>query len=149
MLDGIWSGGTYVCYGMDNREAPIRLCNAASPHSRNFEFRTMDGTANPYIALAAIFGVGLEAIIEGKKLEAKNCSDGRTAAEMTEIERAAMGITERLPLNLKEARKRTGESMPVKKVFGANFVQKYLSVNEVSFRVGLPCLESLIIMPCD
>jgi glutamine synthetase len=44
--DGVWSGGTYVCWGTDNREAPIRLCNASSSRSRNFELRFVDGLAN-------------------------------------------------------------------------------------------------------
>ena len=44
MVDGAWSGGTYVCWGTDNREAPIRLCNATSPASRNFEVKCIDGT---------------------------------------------------------------------------------------------------------
>lgn len=45
--DGAWSGGTYVCWGTDNREAPVRLANATSPSSRNFELRFLDGTSNP------------------------------------------------------------------------------------------------------
>lgn len=46
MIDGVWSGGTYVCWGTDNREAPVRLCNASSPSSRNFEVKCHDGLAN-------------------------------------------------------------------------------------------------------
>jgi hypothetical protein len=42
----VWSGGTYVCWGTDNREAPVRLCNANSPSARNFELRFIDGLAN-------------------------------------------------------------------------------------------------------
>jgi glutamine synthetase len=99
MDDGLWSGGTYVCYGTDNREAPIRLCNAASPHSRNFEFRTTDGTAN--------------------------------AAELSESEREALGINERLPVTWEDAREKMTQSAAVLKIFGANFVEKYLSINEV------------------
>lgn len=45
--DGSWSGGTYICWGTENREAPIRLANASSPLSRNFELRFLDGTCNP------------------------------------------------------------------------------------------------------
>lgn len=46
MIDGVWSGGTYVCWGTDNREAPVRLCNASSPSGRNFEVKCHDGLAN-------------------------------------------------------------------------------------------------------
>lgn len=44
--DGIFSGGTYVYWGTDNREAPVRLSNASSPSARNFELRFVDGLAN-------------------------------------------------------------------------------------------------------
>ncbi|KAI3601171.1 glutamine synthetase guanidokinase [Moniliophthora roreri] len=57
--DGVWSGGKYVHYGTENREAPIRLMNTTSPQSRNFEMRFIEGTANPHLALATIIGVGL------------------------------------------------------------------------------------------
>jgi len=46
VVDGVMSGGTYICWGTDNREAPVRLCNASSPPSRNFELRFVDGLAN-------------------------------------------------------------------------------------------------------
>ena len=47
VVDGIWSGGTYVCWGTYNKDVPVRLCNAASPTARNFEVKCVDGLANP------------------------------------------------------------------------------------------------------
>jgi glutamine synthetase len=47
MSDGIWSGGTYVCWGDSNKEVPVRLCNRHSDSSRNFEVKCVDGLANP------------------------------------------------------------------------------------------------------
>ena len=42
----------------------VRLCNPHSILSRNFE---LDGTENPYLALADILGVGLYGIVESKE----------------------------------------------------------------------------------
>ena len=53
-MDGIFSGGTYVAWGIDNRETPVRLAHAYDPQQRNFEVKMMDGTANPHFALAGI-----------------------------------------------------------------------------------------------
>jgi len=56
--DGVWSGGTYVCWGMENRESPVRLTNLASPSSRRFEMCFVDSTANPHLVLAGILSAG-------------------------------------------------------------------------------------------
>jgi len=131
MMDGIWSGGTYVCWGTENKEAPVRLCHAGSPSSRNFEFKTLDGTANPYLAIAAVLGAGIEGVVEGRKLEIADCEKG--AALLGNEERAALGIKERLPLNWEEARTKFYNSSLVENLFGKEFKEKYLSVNMVRF----------------
>lgn len=125
--DGIWSGGTYAAWGTENRETLARL--TGSPGSHHFEIRSHDGTANPYLALAAILGAGLQGIRQGIELRV-----GDTlvpAAELSEEERAARNITGRMPRSLKEAREKMRASTAVKEIFGETFVEKYLSVNEV------------------
>jgi glutamine synthetase len=131
MLDGVWSGGTYVCWGTDNREAPMRLCNASSPLSRNFELKTLDGTANPYLALAAVLGSGLEGISNEKELTIKECGGDKSAAQLGEEGRERLGIKERLPLTWEEARLKFEKSTIVDSVFGEDFKRKYLNVNKV------------------
>ena len=59
-----WSGA-YQCWGKDNREAPIRT--ACPPGIRegsvsNFEIKSFDGCANPYLGLAAILSGGLDGL---------------------------------------------------------------------------------------
>jgi len=132
MVDGVWSGGTYVHYGTENREAPIRLTNATSPQSRNFEMRFVDGTANPHLVLAAIIGAGLRGLETSMPLQVKDCPGPKCAFEMTEEERKAMGITKRMPLSVKEARQNLATDMGMEEVLGKNFVEKYLSINQAS-----------------
>jgi len=130
MADGVWSGGTYVCWGTENREAPVRLTNVASPSSRNFEVRFIDGTANPHLALAAVFAGGLLGIKDMMALEVKDCPGPKSAAELTEDERRALGITTRMPLSIAEARKALEQDYPLWEVLGKDLVEAYLSVNK-------------------
>ena len=130
MVDGVWSGGTYVCWGTDNREAPVRLCNASSPPSRNIELKCLDGTANPYLAIAGFLSAGMEGILEGKECEIKDCGD-EVAAVLEEPGRNELGIMNRMPLTWEDARSSFEKSELVDRIFGKDFKTKYLSVNKV------------------
>ncbi|EIW78078.1 glutamine synthetase guanido kinase [Coniophora puteana RWD-64-598 SS2] len=132
MLDGIWSGGTYVAWGIDNRECPVRLSNAHQPRSRNFELKCVDGLANPYISLAAIVGAGVLGIKEGKEVDAKDCSGAKTPAELSDAERREMGIVKRMALSWEEARENLAKDEALKGIMGNEAVELYLAVNKVA-----------------
>lgn len=131
MADGVWSGGTYVNWGTENREAPIRLSSRANPSGRRFEMRYVDATANPYLVLAGILSIGHAGIESQQKLVVQDVIGPKAAAQMTEEERQALGITQRLPLNWDKARLSFEKNQLIRKVFGEEFVTKYLSVNKV------------------
>lgn len=133
MVNGIWSGGTHVCWGTDNREAPLRLCHASYPASRNIELKALDGTANPYVALAGVLGVGEIGIREGRLLEVGDCCGGKSAEDIGEDGRAALGIKEKMPVSLEEAGRRFVNDDVVKRVLGERFVERYACVNKVGF----------------
>ena len=129
--DGVWSGGTYVCWGTETREAPVRLTNSASPSSRRFEMRFVDGTANPHLVLAGILSAGYLGIQSNLELTISDCPGPKSAAQMSEDERRALGILKRMPLNWKEARENFASDTPLSKILGTEFQEKYLSVNKV------------------
>ena len=55
----------YTVYGMDNREAAIRICSAMRSNpagSVNLELKPSDSSANPYLALGAYIHAGLDGI---------------------------------------------------------------------------------------
>ncbi|XP_077220169.1 nodulin/glutamine synthase-like protein isoform X2 [Tasmannia lanceolata] len=59
-----WSGA-YHCWGKENREAPLRT--ACPPGISiglvsNFEVKTFDGCANPYLGLASIIASGIDGL---------------------------------------------------------------------------------------
>ena len=135
--DGVLSGGTYVCWGTENREAPLRLTNSASPSSRRFEMRFVDGTASPYLVLASILSAGYLGIQSTLELTISDCRGFKSAAELSEDERHALGIYKRMPLNWNEARKSFASDTQLTKILGTEFQEKYLSVNKVRFSTCL------------
>lgn len=66
---GKWSGA-WVCWGVDNREAAVRLCQATlgNPHGANVEIKVTDHTANPYAALALVLGLAHRGIRDAVSL---------------------------------------------------------------------------------
>src|SRR5712671_3987971 len=125
--DGIWSFGTYACWGRDNREAAVRL--TGPPGAHHFEVRAMDGTANPYIAFAAVLGQGLIGIEKGGELSIDEVEG--LAVDLSAEERARRGVHSLFPTTLAAARRLAQVDTPIKDVLGKEFVQNYLSVNEV------------------
>jgi glutamine synthetase len=97
----MWASA-FTCYGMDNREAAIRICSPlrGDPGSSvNLELKPSDSSANPYLALGAVIYAGLDGI--RSKLdpgEAVNVDP----ATLSDAERAASG-THRLPASLNAA----------------------------------------------
>jgi glutamine synthetase len=130
-IEGIWAGETYVSWGSDNKEAPIRLCGATAPAARNFEVKCVDGTANFYLALAGIIGAGARAVSERKELEIGDCK-AAAAASLSEEERKKLGIVDRIPTGLMEARKAFKADRVLGEILGKELVDAYLSVNRVS-----------------
>jgi len=97
----MWASA-YTCYGMDNREAAIRICSPlrGDPGSSvNLELKPSDSSANPYLALGGFIYAGLDGI-RGKldPGEAMNVDP----ATLSEAERAAGGA-HRLPSSLAAA----------------------------------------------
>ena len=97
----MWSSA-YTVYGMDNREAAVRICSPMRDDpagSVNLELKPADSSGNPYLALGACIYAGLDGI--RRKLdpgEAVNVDP----ATLTDDQRRAVGA-HRLPASLAEA----------------------------------------------
>src|SRR5262249_62272491 len=91
----MWSSA-YTVYGMDNREAAVRICSPMRDDpagSVNLELKPSDSSANPYLALGACLHAGLDGI--RRKLDPGEAVDVDPASH-TEAERPAAGA-DRLP----------------------------------------------------
>lgn len=99
-----WSCG-YAAFGIQNREAAIRICPSTSRDAAtrlrtfNLELRPPDATASPYLVLGALVRAGLAGIRAGLELPPACDVD---PAELDDEGRAALGIVE-LPSSLPEA----------------------------------------------
>ncbi len=101
-----WWAGAFACYGLDNREASVRVASThllpsadANGKSTNFELKTCDASANPYIALGGL----VAAMLDGIKRQLEPGKPLQTAPGAFSVEeRAARGIVQ-LPSNLEQA----------------------------------------------
>src|SRR5215813_410281 len=94
----MWSSA-YTVYGMDNREAAVRICSPMSDDkaaSVNLELKPSDSSANPYLALGAVIHAGLDGI--RRKLDPGEAVNVDPAV-LTDAERLARGA-HRLPDSL-------------------------------------------------
>jgi glutamine synthetase len=62
-----WWAGAYACYGLDHREASIRVLSGhlmpgAGGASAHFELKSVDGSCNPYLALGGAVAAMLDGI---------------------------------------------------------------------------------------
>ncbi|HET6654296.1 MAG TPA: glutamine synthetase family protein [Nocardioides sp.] len=65
-----WAGA-YQCWGLENREAALRLVTGSAGETNvaaNAEIKCLDGSANPYLVVGALLTIGLAAIDKGLTL---------------------------------------------------------------------------------
>ncbi|GAC1432065.1 MAG: glutamine synthetase family protein [Chloroflexota bacterium] len=96
-----WSAA-YTAWGFDNREAAVRVASpfwGREEQTYNVELKTVDGSANPYIALGALIACGLDGIERALDPGAPCEHD---PALLGEDERRANGI-HRLPTTMEGA----------------------------------------------
>ena len=111
----------YVSWSDANRSAMIRI-PAKRGRATRTEIRSVDPSANPYLAMSAILASGLEGV--EKKLECKE-RVYINLYELDRVEREALGI-ENLPENLKDALKELKRNDTVQEALGAHVVDKFV-----------------------
>eukprot|EP00977_Amphora_coffeiformis_P003152 scaffold586_cov155-Amphora_coffeaeformis.AAC.13 len=86
---GCWTGSS-VQWAFDDKESPIRVAASLENGVWNrLEYKLMDSTANPYLAMAAIFSAGLEGIKTQAELRpltgtAESSAAGRLPVSLSE-----------------------------------------------------------------
>ena len=118
----------YVSWSDANRSAMIRI-PAKKGRATRTEIRSVDPSANPYLALSAILASGLEGI--EKKLE---CAPRVyiNLYELTREERESMGI-DNLPENLKDAVKELKHSDVMKEALGDHVFNKFIEAKKTEW----------------
>ncbi|NES97016.1 MAG: glutamine synthetase [Desertifilum sp. SIO1I2] len=124
-----WSGA-FRCWGLDNREAAIRVIgNPEGTGSNHFELKTVDASANPYIALGGMIAAGLDGVYQGLEPDEPLEID---PGSLTEAERQKRKI-ERLPENLGAAIEALTQDEVLLNALGSPLAQAYLAVRKAEW----------------
>ncbi|KAH7025762.1 uncharacterized protein B0I36DRAFT_293428 [Microdochium trichocladiopsis] len=130
MVDSFWAGGRWITWGTQNKEAPLRQCEGS-----HWEFKTMDGLANPYFAVTAVLSAGLDSILR-TKTSVDNWGDCKgDPAKLSDLERKELRITKMFPANLPEALRALEKDQAATGFLSRDFVERYVTVKDAE--VGL------------
>lgn len=123
VVDSAWAGGTWIAWGKQNRETPLRQIEGS-----HFELKCVDGLANMYLALSIIIAAGLRGVLDTQPMTIKNCSVD--PATLSEAERKRLGISQRLPSSIAEALGHLQEDKRLRKILGNAVIDNYLVVKK-------------------
>lgn len=120
-----WAG-SFACWGVENREAALRLCRATpgNPHGASLEVKCIDPTANPHVVQAALLGVLVEALARPRPLPAQVALD---PARLDDDERARRGVVP-VGRELGETLARFEDSDLMRAVFGPDLLDALVAV---------------------
>ncbi|GAA2819111.1 gamma-glutamylpolyamine synthetase GlnA3 [Kitasatospora paracochleata] len=118
LVPGRWSG-PYRCWGLENREAALRLITGSTGEQANAEVKCFDGAANPYLAVGGVLAAGLAGLDGALRLppEVPDDPTGSTAVE-------------RLPDSLDQAVKAFRGSEVLRAALGEELHAAVLAVRE-------------------
>lgn len=119
--DGCWAGGTWVAWGTQNREVPLRKIEGS-----HWEFKCMDGMANPYLAISAVLLAGSQGVAAEEKLIWGDCL--RDPAALSDAERKTLNVTKKLPASIHEALDSLRDDDELIELLGAPLVRRYINV---------------------
>ncbi|XP_070021195.1 protein fluG isoform X3 [Nicotiana sylvestris] len=131
-----WSGA-YLCWGKENKEAPLR---AASPPGvahgfvSNFEIKTFDGCANPYLGLASIITAGIDGL--RRNLSLPEPVDGDPDILKENLQRLPVSLAESVEALEKDTlfRDMIGEKLLVAIIGVRKAEVKYYSENKEAYK---------------
>jgi glutamine synthetase len=101
LIPSHWAG-VYACWGLENREAALRMITGSTGSSEwaaNVEVKCLDLTANPYLLLAGLLAAGFDGIAHDVRLPEPIDVD---PAALTDEELEKRGIR-RLPTSLRQS----------------------------------------------
>ena len=132
LLPHYWSSA-YTAYGFDNREGAIRIPSpfwGREAESTNLEFKPVDHSGNPYLALGCLLAAGLDGI-------RRQLDPGEPVAidpgNLDDTERQRRGIT-RLPTSLNAALDALQADAVLTEALGPLLTSAYLAVKRLESR---------------
>lgn len=120
--------GAWIGFGTDNRDLPVRKIG-----DRYWEFRMMDGTANPYLFTAAVVLAGLDGLGKKTELVWKDCKIFPHL--MDERMRVEYGMDKSMPVTLNEALDCLKGDAAVKTWIAEDLLKWFISVKDKEVEV--------------
>lgn len=136
-----WSGA-FRCWGPDNREAAIRVPTGQDAGgTSHVELKTVDGSANPYLALGAIVAAGLDGLRRGLDPGTPVTVD---PGDWTDDERRSRGV-DPLPSNLGEAIGHLDNNVVLRNALGLDLARSFLAIRRAEWEAlkDLPLNEEV------
>lgn len=119
-----------ISWSENNRSLLIRAIRTRKPENAFIEYRSPDGTANPYLAIAAILKAGLMGMKDDSIALPPSIS--MNAGELSEEEKQLMGI-KRMPSSLNEALGIAKDSALIDDLLGVNLKSHYIAEKEAEY----------------
>jgi len=128
LIPSHWAG-VYACWGLENREAALRMITGSTGSSEwaaNLEVKCLDLTANPYLLLAGLLAAGFDGIARGGRLP-----------EPIDVDPAALtpeGLEERgirrLPTSLRQSTDALASDQVLRDQLGSALVDSIVAVRD-------------------
>jgi glutamine synthetase len=120
LVPGTWSGAA-ACWGLENREAAVRLiaATAGNPRGANIELKTVDPSASPYLAALGFLGSALTGIALDLELPAEVTQDPAGLPDYDKI---------RLPAGQDEQLGLLAGSWAARELFGQEIIDGIVAV---------------------
>jgi glutamine synthetase len=128
-----WAGA-FVCWGHDNREAPVRVPSVfrgMEEASTNVELKAADASSNPYLAVGGLIAAGLDGLERGLEPPEPVEVDPAT---LDENERARLGIAA-MPATQAEALDALAADEVLLSALGPVLADSYLAVRTSEWAV--------------
>jgi glutamine synthetase len=147
VADDSWTSGSWVAWGTQNRETPLRRTAAADGSSARWEVRCLDGMGNMYLALYGILRAGLQGLTDGTEVRLRDCqgryqsrpgTEGRLTANcfvanpsrLSDAERSDLSISNRLPTSIGESLEAIEGDIALRDALGGEIVRHYVTMKK-------------------
>jgi glutamine synthetase len=147
VADDSWTSGSWVAWGTQNRETPLRRTAAADGSTARWEVRCLDGMGNMYLALYVILRAGLQGLVDGTEMDLRDCQSkyhphvcitARLIANcvidnpsrLSEAERLDLGISTRLPKTIDESLAAIESDTVLKEALGDEVIRHYVAMKK-------------------
>jgi glutamine synthetase len=124
VVDDHWTGGTWVAWGTQNRETPLRRVSQG-----RWEIRCLDGLANMYFAVGAVLAAGLLGVKEGMTEFAEK-DIPYNPSQLSPEQLTSFGVTHKLPTSFSEALEALEHDTQLREMLADGLFRDFISMKK-------------------